>query len=278
MFLEYLKFNSFFTKIENVNEHLDKKYLLCEIIKEPSFLEGKIIFEILRESKKNMQEEVKKYRLRQMDYEEYIQAWVHEIKTPISAILLLLENINLTNKIKDEVNKIENYVEQILFHSKISMVGKDYIIRKSSLDEIVKKVIRKNSSLLIGKKILIDINILNDTVYTDFKWAQFIINQIIINCIKYSKDENRMIKIYTTKNKNNIVLNIEDNGVGIDNKEIDKVFEKGFSGDNGRKFGKSTGMGLYICKKLCNKLNINININSEKGIGTNVKLVFPINE
>lgn len=119
---------------------------------------------------------------------------------------------------------------------------------------------------------------LDETVCTDSKWCIFIINQIIQNSIKYSKNADRQIEIYGERKKENIILYIKDNGIGIKESEITRVFEKGFTGENGRITGKkSTGIGLYLCKKLCDKLCIGLELNSKKDEGTEVKLIFPNN-
>jgi len=109
-----------------------------------------------------------------------------------------------------------------------------------------------------------------------YKWIEFILNQIIGNSIKYLKGKEDQISIYSTKNKNSIILTIEDNGIGIINKDINRVFEKGFTGENGRKFGKSTGIGLYLCKKLSDQLGLGLNLTSKIGEGTKVNIVFPL--
>ena len=142
--------------------------------------------------------------------------------------------------------------------------------------EIVNESIKKNKSSLIQEKISIDIHDLEIEVYTDNKWIVFILNQIIQNSIKYRKKENSVIEIYANQGKENVILYIKDNGIGIKQGEITRVFEKGFTGTNGRLSNKkSTGIGLYLCKKLCNKLGIGIELNSVQNEGTEVKLVFP---
>ena len=127
-----------------------------------------------------------------------------------------------------------------------------------------------------NKRISIDVDEVSGRVITDLKWVKFIINQIIINAIKYSKENSGSIKIYTTEGIENIVLTIEDDGVGISKKDVNRVFDKGFTGTNGRKYGKSTGIGLYLCKKLCEKLGLGISLSSIEGKGTKVNIIFPI--
>lgn len=182
----------------------------------------------------------------------------------------------ITKSIDEELDKVENYIEQALFYARSNTVEKDYYIRKVFLKEIVTESIKKNKSSLIQEKISIDIHDLDIEVNTDNKWIVFILNQIIQNSIKYRKKENSVIEIYANQGKENVILYIKDNGIGIKQGEITRVFEKGFTGTNGRLSNKkSTGIGLYLCKKLCNKLGIGIELNSVQNEGTEVKLVFP---
>lgn len=117
----------------------------------------------------------------------------------------------------------------------------------------------------------------NITIFSDIKWVEFIINQIVGNSLKYTNSGGK-IKIYSEDSKNKVILTIEDSGVGIPNVELSKVFLKGFTGENGRIFGKSTGIGLYLCQKLCDKLGLGLILNSEKNKGTRVDIIFPRGE
>ena len=177
------------------------------------------------------------------------------------------------------MQKIENYTEQALFYARSNTVEKDYYIRKSNLEDIVNESIKKNKKILIGEDITINIHDLDFEVNTDSKWVVFILNQIIQNSVKYRKKEETLtIEMYAKKGQENIILYIKDNGIGILKGEITRVFEKGFTGINGRKTGKkSTGIGLYLCKKLCNKLGIGIELNSIQNKETEIRIVFPIN-
>ncbi|NFT08864.1 MULTISPECIES: sensor histidine kinase [Clostridium] len=276
--LEIIKYKRFYDNLNGVMEKLDRKYLLSELIDEPNFIEGKILYNILKETNRDMNEEIKKYKNAQIDYREYIETWVHEIKTPIASSMLVIDN-NLnetTNKIKYQIKRVEEFVEQVLYYSKIGEVSKDYIVKEFKIKTVINKVIKNNSRDFITKKISLEMNDLEQNIYSDEKWIYFILNQIIGNSLKYSKDNDSKIKIYSLKNNHNVTLVVEDNGVGINNQDTDKVFEKGFTGENGRIYGRSTGMGLYICKKLSEKLGISISINSLKGQGTKVNIIFPI--
>lgn len=276
--IEYFKRKKFYDNLLKMLEELDEKYLITEIIKNPNFLEGQILKNSLEQIDKSMLENVNKYKYMTEDYKEYIELWIHEIKIPIATSKMVIENNKnaITKSIDEELDKVENYIEQALFYARSNTVEKDYYIRKVVLKEIVNESIKKNKSSLIQEKISIDIHDLEIEVNTDNKWIVFILNQIIQNSIKYRKKENSVMEIYANQGKENVILYIKDNGIGIKQGEITRVFEKGFTGTNGRLSNKkSTGIGLYLCKKLCNKLGIGIELNSVQNEGTEVKLVFP---
>lgn len=277
IFLEFIKYRRYLNNLIKTVENLDRKYLLPEVIEEPRFQEARIIKDVLKECNKSMHEKVKYYKDEQIEYREYIETWVHEIKTPIASAKLILENdnSNLSERINYEMKRVEGFIEQVLYYARSSDVSKDYIIKEFSLRSIVMKAIKNNSRDFINKNIKLDIKGIEGNVFSDEKWVEFIINQIIINAVKFSMPNEGKVSIYSKVNENNIILTIEDNGVGINEKDIDRVFEKGFTGENGRKFGKSTGIGLYLCKKLCDKLGIGISLNSKENIGTKVNIVFP---
>lgn len=262
LIIEYLSKKVFYTNLLNTLNELDEKYLITEIIKSPNFMEGKILKQTLEQTNKSMLENVNKYKYIQEDYKDYIELWIHEIKIPIATSKMIIENNKdvVTRNIDEELDKVENYIEQALFYARSNTVEKDYYIKKVELKEIVNDSIKKNKNSLIGEKISINLHDLEVQVNTDSKWIQFILNQIIQNSIKYKKQNGNLeIEIYAKQCKENVILYIKDNGIGIRKGEITRVFEKGFTGTNGRLANKkSTGIGLYLCKNLCNKLrNIN---------------------
>ena len=276
--IEYFKKKKFYDNLSNMLEELEEEYLITEIINTPDFLEGKLLKNTIETIDKSMLENVNKYKYMTEDYKEYIELWIHEIKIPIAASKMVIENNKneVTKSIDEELDKVENYIEQALFYARSNTVEKDYYIRKVVLKEIVNESIKKNKSSLIQEKISIDIHDLDIEVNTDNKWIVFILNQIIQNSIKYRRKENSAIEIYANQGKENVILYIKDNGIGIKQGEITRVFEKGFTGTNGRLTNKkSTGIGLYLCKKLCNKLGIGIELNSVQNEETEVRLVFP---
>ena len=282
MLNEFLKQKRYYDEIEEMLNNLEKKYMIAEIMKEPNFIEGKITYNILKTISRNMHEEVKYYRILQEEYREYIETWVHEIKTPIASAKLILDNNKndvLNSKINKQLNRIEDFVEQALYYSKSNDVSNDYIIKEFNLKNAVNSVIRRNSSDFINKKIKLEIEDIDDKkIFSDIKWVEFIINQIVVNSIKYSKSDNNKVKIKAYSKQNATVLEIEDNGVGIEENDVNRVFDKGFTGENGRRFTKATGMGLYLSKKLCKKLGLGIKLESEKDKGTKVSIIFPINQ
>jgi len=277
MLIEYIKFKIYFDNVHNILDNLDKKYLLPEVIKDSNFIIGEKMDYLLKVLSRDMHENVKHYRNMQEEYREYIEMWVHEIKTPIASTKLLIENNNneITRKIDTQIDRIENFVEQVLYYSRSDEVGKDYIIKKIDLSQVVKNVIKKNQRDFISKKISLQLGEIDEVIYSDTKWVEFILNQIVGNAVKYSKGKEDKVKIESKNIGNAVVLTIEDNGVGIVEKDLKRVFEKGFTGENGRKFGKSTGIGLYLCKKLCGKLGLGLDIESEENKGTKVSIIFP---
>lgn len=277
LIVEYISKKDFYRNLLSIFDSLDRKNLIAEMITPPTFTEGIILYDIIKGSNKAMLEEIGKYKNMQEEYREYIELWVHEIKTPIASSMLTAHN-NMSNamaRISDELSRIESFVEQVLFYSRSNNVEKDYIINEINLKKLCFDILKKNSKLFIHNKIGVETENLDVVVLSDAKWLGFILNQILTNSVKYSDKPNAGIKISAQKNENNIVLSIEDNGVGINKSELSKIFDKGFTGTNGRKNERSTGMGLYICKKLCDKLGLAINAFSQFNKGTTINITFP---
>ena len=276
---EYNKKKKYYDYLDKMLNQLKEKYLITEVIKKPEFIEGKILYETLEQINTSMHENVNKYKYNVKDYKEYIELWIHEIKIPLATSKMIIENNknNATRSIEEELDKLENYIDQTLYYARSNTVEKDYYIKKSNLKELVNESIKKNKTMLIQEKVEINTHDLNNIIYTDSKWIIFILNQLIQNSVKYKNKERTLeIEIYSKENKDNTVLYIKDNGVGIKKNEINRVFEKGFTGTNGRLSNKkSTGIGLYLCKKLCNKLGISIELDSKENEYTEIKIIFP---
>mgnify|MGYP001623938813 FL=1 len=279
LIIEYNIKNSFYKRLEKQMAELDEKYLISEIVQNPNFIEGKILINTIQDIDKSMLENVNKYKHLTEDYKEYIELWIHEIKIPIATSKLIIENNKSkeTKSIDEELGKIENFVEQVLYYARSNNVEKDYYISKTKLSEIVNSAILKNKNILLSNKINLEIGDIDKQVVTDSKWTIFILNQIIQNSVKYMNKDIKTMKIYAEEKKEKVILYIQDNGMGVGKGEIARVYDKGFTGENGRILGKkSTGIGLYLCKKLCDRLGLGIEFNSQKDIGTEVKIIFPV--
>lgn len=276
---EFNKKKKYYNYLEKMINQLQEKYLITEVIKKPEFIEGKILYETLEQTNKSMHENVNKYKYNIKDYKEYIELWIHEIKIPLATSKMIIENNknNATKSIEEELDKLENYIDQALYYARSNTVEKDYYIKKTNLKELVNESIKKNKTILIQEKAEINTHDLNNIIYTDSKWIIFILNQLIQNSAKYKNKESTLeIEIFSKENKDNTILYIKDNGIGIKKSEINRVFEKGFTGTNGRLSNKkSTGIGLYLCKKLCDKLGISIELDSKENEFTEIKIVFP---
>ena len=204
---------------------------------------------MIRKSNKSVIERIRAIEDEKKEYREYIESWVHEIKAPITGIDLMCENHKetLTKRIALENRKIENYVDMALYYARSDEVYQDYMIRETDLGQTAAEILQRNKRYLIQKGIQAEVNC-PDIAYTDGKWIGFILNQLLLNSAKYSKEQGTHIRIFTEHTENGVRLTVKDNGIGIKPEEIERIFEKGFTGSNGRKTERSTGMGLYSCK------------------------------
>jgi len=274
--VEYARKRSYYGRLLRSLDVLDRKSLLCEVLDEPDFLEGQILYRVLKECNKSMNDEIATYRHQEEEYREYIEAWMHEVKTPLAAAKLTLENDtgSVPASVSDDLRRIEDYLEQALFYARSGSVEKDYLIRPISLRELVNASVRRNAKDMIASKIGLTLENLDFIVLTDVKWTDFILNQILVNAIKY-RSASPSIRLYAKQEKNGVSLLIEDNGIGIRQADLPRVFDRGFTGETGRKFSKATGLGLYLSKRLCDKIGLGISVFSIEGKGTTVHLIFP---
>ncbi|WDV45361.1 sensor histidine kinase [Clostridiaceae bacterium M8S5] len=275
--MQYITRKRYFSKLISIANGLDKKYLISEIIEEPKYFDSIPYYTLLKIANKSMLEEITRVRNERIEYREYIERWIHEVKNPIASVKLVCENnkSDITRIVLMELAKIDNYVEQALFYARSEYVEKDYLIKEFRLKGCINNVIVKNKHLLISNKVDVNLLDLDQTVYSDEKWVEFIINQLVINAVKYRKNKSPKIKIYSKTVNNGVRLVIEDNGIGIEDSDLTRVFDKGFTGNNGRDIEKSTGIGLYVSKKLCKKLGLTITIESKKNYYTKVCILFP---
>ena len=259
-----------YQKIVKSVDELEEKYLISTIIKRPKNMVNLGYYYALNAACKAMNDKITSIINEKKDYQEYIETFAHEIKTPIAALSLYADNKG-DMVVKEEIQKINNFVEQVLYYARSDALEKDYFVKKLNLEDVVHGVILNYKDSLLNKKISLDIKNLDNFIFTDEKWLSFIISQILQNSIKYQA---KKINIYSKNERNKVLLIIRDNGVGISSFDLPRVFEKGFTGSN-RHNEYATGMGLYLCQKLCAKLNLDIKIDSVLNKYTEVTIVFP---
>ena len=232
----------------------------------------------MKMAEKSMLERIGEVQRERREYKEYIEQWIHEVKTPITAMKLLCENNRspFSREVLAELENINQYTEQALYYARSEHTEKDYSVREVNLCDVVHSAIADNKYLLRQSNMSIQIDDIETKVYTDEKWVRFILNQIIGNAIKYHVEQ-PILHFGATKTNDKIVLFIRDNGIGIPKSDLPRIFEKGFTGQNGRTGKNSTGIGLYLCKRLCDKLGIGLTAYSENR-GTTISLIFQIND
>ena len=251
-----------------------------EMLQDAYFLEGRILTDALYEIDKSMIEKINEYKMQVKDFKEYVELWIHEVKLPVASLTLMVHNQkgDQSKKLLSQLTRLDNYLEQILYYVRSENAEKDYLITKVNLSKVISNVALKNKDILLAKGIDFVVSDVDIEVLTDSKWLEFIINQIVDNSIKYSKEKNAYIKIVAKEESKVIGLIIYDNGKGISKSDLPRVFDKTFTGTNGRsESAKSTGMGLYLCRELCNKLGHKIQIISEEGKYTKVTILFDKN-
>ena len=237
--------------------------------------------ELAKELYQAKQELISENRIARKEMLDYYGMWVHQIKTPIAAMDILLQNTEQVlyqldeesiqesmpvSDMKMELFKIEQYVAMVLHYLSVEDISSDLSFKKYAVDDMVRQVIRKYSKIFISKKIKMDFKPTEAYVVTDEKWFVFVLEQIISNALKYTKQG--QISIY----KEGKSLVIADTGIGIPSEDLPRIFEKGFTGYNGRENKKSTGIGLYLCKNIMDKLQWNITADAEVGAGTKIYL------
>lgn len=274
---EYFRRRKFYNELLNNTNRLDKKYLVLETINKPNYYEGELIYQTLYEIDKSMIEHIKEYEDSIDEFKDYVELWIHEVKIPLMSLMLKCHNNKdkIDRTFEEQIRKLDNYIEQILYYVRSEEANKDFSIKNVELKKVISRTALRNKDDLLENKINLMVENVDFVVLSDSKWLEFIINQIINNSIKYrnNKVEN-YIKITAKEDSDKIVLSILDNGIGIEKADLSRVFEKTFTGSNGRIVTSSTGMGLYIVNKLCQKLGHVISIDSEINNYTCVNITF----
>ncbi len=258
-------------------ETLEKSYMISDVVTKPDNVQEELYYALLKTACKSMNEEVEQCKRSQADYKSYIEEWIHEVKNPVSAIKLLCFNnpAAVTKEISREMEAIDFLLEQVLYYARSELVEKDYFIRRFSLSDAINAALLRNRTILQSFGFTIE-DLVPDVcvVYSDEKWVTFILNQLISNAVKYHKDCNPVLKFAAEKTAHNISLMVEDNGIGISKADLPRIFERGFTGSDRKKLN-ATGMGLFICKNLCDKMGLTISAESEVNCRTKIMISFP---
>ena len=278
LLLFYFSRKKYLNKLLDMTEQLKERYLLPEIMQEPERADEQVFYQIMKMAEKSMLERIGEVQRERKEYKEYIEQWIHEVKTPITAIKLICENnrCSFTRELMAELENINRFTEQALYYARSEHTEKDYSVREINLSDVVHGAIADNKYLLRQNNVAVTVEDVEYSIYSDDKWLRFILDQLISNAVKYRADQ-QALHFFAVKENDSIILSVEDNGIGIPQSDLPRIFEKGFTGQNGRMIRSSTGIGLYLCRRLCDKLGIGISASSE-GKGTAISLSFRIND
>lgn len=278
---DYLRRRTFYNELFDNAERLDQKYLVLEMMTSPGFYEGELLVRLLYDVNKSMNENVAKYRTQSQNFKEYIEMWIHEVKLPIASLLLMCHNHQdvLETKYVRQIRRLDALTTQVLYYVRAENASKDYRIMEISLQDVARSVAMNNKDDLLENGIAFSVENMEKKAVTDAKWLEFILNQLVSNSIKYKKadSESCAVRIWAEEENHAVVIHVWDNGIGIPDQDLPRVFQKSFTGENGRRFAKSTGMGLYIVYSLCEELGHGISISSEQGQYTEVRIAIEKN-
>ena len=274
--MDWYRKKKYFEIITERVKDLKEPWLIAELLPVSYTIEDEIYKELLRKVGSSAIEEIHKIEDEQKEYEDYIEQWIHEVKTPITSIHLMLENRisenpGLKKDLNVELSRLENDVELALYYARSEQIYRDYLIQKLNVRKVLLKVVNKNRTVIMNSSVAIDLDC-DEALYAygDEKWLVFMLTQVLLNAIKYKAEADAKVVMRAKRDNKRIVLNIIDNGKGIKKEELPRIFDKGFTGSNGRDNEKSTGMGLYLVHKLCEKLEIDIKADSVYGEFTEI--------
>lgn len=264
--VQFQKKRAFYNDVRKKLDELDKKFLITEMIRRPDFFEGDFFYDALYDVNKSMYENVSEQEQSVRDFKDYVEMWIHEIKLPISALSLMnyTENKNFRS-FRQQVDKISHYVEQILYYVRADTPQNDFLMKECNLDELLNEILLEHKDVLISERFTISKENTDVCVISDAKWIKFILGQLINNSIKYKKSEAGYLGFHVSQDKKFVTMCVEDHGIGVAAEDVNRVFEKSFTGKNGREVASSTGMGLYISRKMCEKLGHEIWLESTEG-------------
>ncbi|MHC5280915.1 sensor histidine kinase [Listeria kieliensis] len=262
-----------------VNGEIEENVI--ELLPKPRTSEQAFFNELMRKKHREEQKKVNALVDKQEEYHDFILYWVHEVKTPLVASKMLIKNPDLNDtktifeKVDGELDRVDQLVMQALYFSRLDTFAKDYFIQEQNLGTIVREAIKRYSKFFISEHKRLELGEVDVDVRTDSKWLGFILDQLFSNALKYT-EEGGVIKVWCDKpcSSNMTHLHIRDNGRGISQEDLPRVFEQGFTGSTGRQEKKATGMGLYLAKQMSKKLDHALEIRSEEGVFTELILKF----
>ena len=263
-FKDYRKYKNHHRNLEYLKENLD----FLDDFPQDIYLEEKTYQEIIQQLHKKAFQLSKDNQQKYNEMIDYYTKWVHQIKTPIAGLKLIIQNDYPDEKMLVELLKIEQYVNMALQYVRLDHIHHDLSFQKVSLDDLVSQEIKKQSLFFFQKNLKVDYQIQDQQILTDEKWSSFVIEQVLSNALKYTKEGS--ITFYNDHEK----LYIKDSGIGIKESDLPRVFERGFTGFQGRNDKKASGLGLYLCKNIFDQLGHLISIESKVGQGTTVCLDF----
>ncbi len=279
LLFDYYKCRTRLRELWTVMDGLDEKYLFAECVPKGDGIYERKLLELTRRAGKSMIRAVSDAREAQRAYQEYVESWVHEIKTPMTAAELVCRNADAKTrqKLLPELAQIKAHVERALFYARSESAEKDILIREADLAEIAAQAIANHRTLLIENGVRVETEQIEQNVYTDAKWAAFLLGQLLQNAARY-RSEHPVVTLSARRLGKQVQLAVSDNGIGIPAHEQPRVFDRGFTGQNGRARGGSTGMGLYLCRRVAGCLEADLRLSSEEGRGTRVTITFPAKE
>ena len=296
--LDYLAHRGWWRRLECLPRELDNPRLVAALAEAPGFAEGDVAYEAIAASNKSASDEVAAARRQMSDYERYVEMWVHEVKTPLAAVHLTVENLMADpaeaqtdparlDSIDAGLRRIEGYVDQALYVARSETLEADYLIRAHRVGDVVTAALKANARELIAAHMAPRLGGGMDlTVLADDKWLGFVLGQFLQNSIRYLREgaEGGSQVSFSARVEGEglaserVVLVVRDNGCGVSPAELPRVFERGFTGANGRTHKGATGLGLWLAKMLCEKMGLSISADSREGAWFEVSIAFPTNK
>ncbi len=280
----YLHERSLYRELQPIAASQSDALELAAELCDPGTPLGDTVCDAIRAVRSQAQVQVGEAASRERDHREFVEAWVHEVKTPLAAADLMVENLDDSRllPLAHELDRVAAYVEQALYYARSSSVENDYLVRTCTLSGLVGAAVKSRASELVRAGVGIGMEGLERQVFTDPKWIEFVLGQLIDNAVRYRCADGPRIDFSARVEgeglaNESVVLNVRDNGRGISAADVGRVFDKGFTGENGRAFARSTGIGLYLVRTLCEKMGLSVSIASVQGEWTCVSIAFPTN-